>query len=510
LRANAVKESAMDLDARASTHPVLQSIANEAQAANAFDDISYEKGQSILRMLETWLGEAAFRDGIRHYLRQHAFSNTTTADLWRVLETTSGRPVSAVANDWIERGGFPVVTVTAATVGSQPALALQQTRFSLHMADAVTAPWPIPITAFELAPGAEPQTRLFDTVEGRLPWSGAAVKLNAGNTGFYRVHYDDTLAAALRDHLHLLPMDDRLNLLSDTWALVRANRVPVSRYLELAARIDADAHPVLVEQVISTFEYIDQLQRGRAGRHAFQIWACAALQPVMLRLVRTETPGESPLDAALRAKLIRLLGIFGDRPTLAWAHAQFAAFLQDPTAVSGNLAGPMLQLVGRHADAATHEQLRELARRSLTTAEKRRAYAGMQAATDPALVRATLDLTLSGEMPAAEANRNLERLAATCEQPELVLDYALQHFDALLARLGSFEAYGYLPGIMDAFSDEARAEQLLRLTAEKFPADAVTIAARTAEAIRDNARFKQSVLPEIDAWIRTQHTPSPE
>lgn len=262
--------------------------------------------------------------------------------------------------------------------------------------------------------------------------------------------------------------------------------------------------------VISTFDYIDKLQQGRPGRHAFQNWAGGVLQPVMLRLGRADRPGESPLDAALRAKLIRLLGIFGDRPTLAWARAQFIAFLQDPTAVSGNLAGTMLHLVGRHADAATHEQLRELARRSLTTAEKRRAYAGMQAATEPALVRATLALTLSGEMPAAEANRNLERLAATCEQPEIVLDYALQHFDALLARLGSFEAYGYLPGIMDAFSDETRAEQLLRLTTEKFPADALTIAARTAEAVRDNARFKHTVLPEIDAWIRTQLTSSPE
>lgn len=510
LRANAVKESAMDLDARASTHPVLQTIANEMQAANAFDDISYEKGQSILRMLETWLGEAAFRDGIRHYLRQHAFSNTTTADLWRALETTSGRPVSTVANDWIERGGFPVVTVTAATVGDQPSLALLQTRFSLHATDAATPPWPIPITALELAPGAQPQTQLFDTAGGRLSWSGAPVKLNAGNTGFYRVHYDDTLAAALRDHLHLLPLDDRLNLLSDTWALVRAHRVTAPHYLELATRIEADAHPVLVEQVIGTFEYIDKLQRGLPGRHAFQTWACAVLQPVMTRLGRTETPGESPLDVALRAKLIRLFGNFGDRPTLAWAHTQFDVFLQDPTAVSGNLAGPMLHLVGRHADAATHAQLHDLARRSLTTAEKRRAYAGMQAATDPDLVRTTLALTLSGAMPAAEANRNLGRLAATCEQPEIVLDYALRHFDVLLARLGSFEAYDYLPGIMDAFADEARAEQLLRLTAEKFPDDAVTIAARTAEAIRDNARFKQTVLPEIDAWIHARLTSEPE
>lgn len=500
----------MDLDARASTHPVLQPITNEAQAANAFDVISYEKGQSILRMLETWIGEAAFRDGIRHYLQQHAFGNTTTADLWRALETTSGRPVSAVANDWIERGGFPVVTVTADTGDGQPGLTLQQTRFSLHATDSATAPWPIPIAALELAPGARPQSVLLDTAEGRLPWSGATVKLNAGNTGFYRVHYDDTLAAALRDHLHLLPIDDRLNLLSDTWALARAKRVAISRHLELAARIDADAHPVLVEQVISTFEYIDKLQQGRAGRHAFQTWARRALQPVMTRLNRTEKPGESPLDAALRAKLIRLFGNFGDPSTLAWARAQFTAFLQDQSVVPGNLAGPMLHLVGRHADAATHAQLHDLARRSLTTAEKRRAYAGMQAATDPDLVRATLALTLSGAMPAAEANRNLERLAATCEQPEIVLDYALQHFDALLARLGSFEAYGYLPGIMDAFDDDDRAEQLLRLTAEKFPADAVPIAARTAEAIRDNARFKQSVLPEIDTWIRTQLTPSPE
>ena len=93
LRANAEKERAMALDARKTTHPIQQPIANESQASDAFDTISYLKGQSFLRMLENYLGPDTFRDGIRRYIDQHKYSNSTTADLWSALGEASGKPV---------------------------------------------------------------------------------------------------------------------------------------------------------------------------------------------------------------------------------------------------------------------------------------------------------------------------------------------------------------------------------------------------------------------------------
>src|SRR5216110_230973 len=110
-RVGIAKEQAMEGDARSTTHPIQQPIATEAEANSAFDDITYKKGQSFLRMLESFLGEDIFRDGIRQYIATHKYSNSTTADLWNALSEASKKPVGEIAAGWTEQPGFPVLKV---------------------------------------------------------------------------------------------------------------------------------------------------------------------------------------------------------------------------------------------------------------------------------------------------------------------------------------------------------------------------------------------------------------
>src|SRR5437879_10283638 len=108
----------MESDARSTTHSIQQPIANEAEASIAFDDIAYQKGQSFIRMLESFLGEDVFRDGIRRYIAAHKYSNSTTADLWNALAEASGKPVGEIAASWTEQPGFPVVKVKSGDNGN--------------------------------------------------------------------------------------------------------------------------------------------------------------------------------------------------------------------------------------------------------------------------------------------------------------------------------------------------------------------------------------------------------
>src|SRR5213593_4668081 len=110
-RIGIAKEAAMEGDARSTTHPIQQPIATEAEANSAFDDITYKKGQSFLRMLESFLGEDVFCDGIRRYIAAHKYSNATTADLWNALSEASNKSVGEIAAGWTKHPGFPVVTV---------------------------------------------------------------------------------------------------------------------------------------------------------------------------------------------------------------------------------------------------------------------------------------------------------------------------------------------------------------------------------------------------------------
>lgn len=512
LRSNATKESAMNLDARASTHPIQQVVRTAAEASTLFDAISYNKGQSILRMLEAYLGEAPFRDGIRLYMRRHAYSNTTTADLWAALSEASGKDVGAIAADWTERPGFPVIHASIIETEGLRQLHLRQARFTTGAPDETAAPWSIPVTY--AAPDAMdlPLTFLFTTREATLPLPAGAtsVKLNVGDTGFYRVQYDDALAEGLVTRITTLPVADQLNLLADTWALVRAGRVPATRYLELAAQLATSEEHALLEQILRSFGTIDGLQEGQPGRRAWQTWAVQTLHPLLNRYGWSARAGESPLDGSLRGTVIRLLGHFGDAEVIATAREKFSAYLNDPTALDPDLVRPVFRIIGRYADRATYDQLHQLARDAMSTVAKRRAYSAMQASVDPELIRETMALSLGDEMPAAEANSNLYRIAAESEHPDLVTAYTLENFDALLAQLGSYETADFLPGVMRSFTSDAAADLLMAFTAKRMPPEALAVAARTAEGIRDRAKLQREALPVIDAWIRAQLDAQPE
>ena len=136
------KDTAMQSDARSTIHPVQQPIATEAEADNAFDEITYRKGQSIIRMLESFLGEKVFRDGIRKYIAAHKYSNTTTADLWQALTEVSGKPVGEIAPGL--DGAARISACESEREGNT--IKLTQERFTVHFPDPPALQWQIPLT----------------------------------------------------------------------------------------------------------------------------------------------------------------------------------------------------------------------------------------------------------------------------------------------------------------------------------------------------------------------------
>jgi aminopeptidase N len=512
LRANNQKNAAMALDARRTTHPILQPIRNESQATDAFDAISYLKGQSFLRMLEAYLGADTFRAGIRRYIEDNALSNSTTANLWSALAAASGKPVPALAADWVERPGFPIVTVTTAGTGTDRRLVLAQTRFTYDNLPAAPLLWKIPLTLANTAALDAPAVCLLATAAGTapVPAGSGTVKANVGDAGYYRVLYDDPLAEALGHALPSLPLADQLNLLTDTDALVEAGRLSSPAYLELVEHLRGSHSEPVWSEIIGSLGGIDFLERGRPGRRAFQAWAVSQLAPQLARLGWEPVPGESPLDGTLRGELVGTLGFFGDHATIAECYRRFDAYRSNPTSLPGDLRGPVLAVVGRYATRPVYDQLHAMAKEALTTEDQRRAYAAMQSAVDPALAKATLELSLGDEMPASEAGRNAARVAASSEQTALAWDFACTHLTVLLAKFPFFGRNQYLPRVANSFTDAARADELLALVRAHLPAGALPEAEKAADLIRHNAAVKQRELPKIDAWVKTRLTPAPE
>ena len=223
----------------ATTHPIQQAVASEAEAGDAFDEITYDKGQAFIRMLESYLGETTFRDGIRIYMQRHQFGSTTTADLWQALAEASGKPVREFAAGWTEQPGFPVVKVRA--TGAKASLA--QERFTLNQKEAKPLQWQIPVLFGPALRPEEARLRVLESsaaIELAIP-ADTAWKANLGDAGYYRVQYDDELFARLVANAPQLAETDRLNLLNDTWALVQAERMTLESYLTLATRLANDS-----------------------------------------------------------------------------------------------------------------------------------------------------------------------------------------------------------------------------------------------------------------------------
>jgi aminopeptidase N len=509
IRANADKERAMELDARKTTHPIQRPIANESQASDAFDTISYLKGQSFLRMLEAYLGPETFRAGLRRYVDRHQYSNTTTADLWAALGDASGKPVTSFAAGWTEQPGFPLILISATGEGATRSLKLEQLHFTLNDPQPTPLTWKIPVTYAKLADLSAISSTLLETAASNIPWPAEAgpVKANLGDAGYYRVAYDEALGQALRRNIATLPIAEQLNLLSDSWALMESGRSSTAEWLDLAQPFRNAENPLVLAPILDRLNDIAHLQATQPGERAFKAWVIRFLQPELARLGWAPLPGESPLSANLRPAVILAAGLAGDETVVAECRRRFAVFLRDPSTLPGDLRGPVLTVIGHYADRATYDQLHALARAAKTTEEKRYFYAAMQAAADPALARETLSLSLGEEMSTTESTHNAAAVAAN-GQAALAWDFAREHREVLLKQMTSFGLNSYFPWIANAFTDARRADELEEFVQKNFPPDALAEAAKTADRIRHLAAIKKRELPVIDAWVKA-HSASP-
>lgn len=506
-RANGEKEAAMSLDARRGTHPIQQPVLTESAATDAFDEITYLKGQGFIRMLENYLGEADFRSGIRAYMAQHAYGSTTTADLWAALEKASGKPVSALAAGWTTQPGFPVVSVATRAAGDRLEIRLAQEHFTVNDPAPAALTWKVPISVAPLDRSASPQTALLEAPSDAISLHvspGAAVKINVGNTGFYRASYSAALAKAQAAAFATLPEDDRVNLISDAWAMVESGRGDVARYLELVSALGPEETSLAVWSLVTgNLGFLLDLERGTAGQPAFERWMMERLRVPFARLGWEAKPGEPTNDGVLRALLLTFLGLLNDPEVVVEARARFARFLDVPASLAADLRTPVCTIVGRHAGEATWEKLRDLARATESTEEKDRYYQAFQGVTDPALARRTLELALAEDRPFAQWFSIVPAVAQ--QHPAIAWDFARAHAAELIAKVPEGGAFAtrntYFGYIAAPFSDADRADELEAFVVKQVGSQAGSETAKVAEKIRFKAAFKAKQLPKVDAWI---------
>jgi aminopeptidase N len=501
LNGSGFKQAAMSEDARRTTHPIQQPIANETAAMAAFDSITYAKGAALIRMVENYLGEEAFRAGMRAYMKQHAYGSTTTADLWGALQAASGKPVAAIAAAYTEQGGVPLVVAQTTCAGDAQRITLRQERFTIH--DPAPAPqrWQVPVSRG--TPGGGPgETVLLDgTAEFAAGRCGDAVKLNRDDVGYYRVQYDAAMLAALTRSIDKLGPADRASLIGDTWALVEAGRAAPTAFFDLVERLIGDDNRAVTDQIIRPLTRIDHLQWGRPERAAFQAYGRAVLRPLFDRIGWDAAPSEPADHALLRGRLIGVLGGFGDDAIVTEAKRRFAAFVKDPASLSPELRGIVTNLAGRHADRATYDTLLALGRKTINTAERVRYYSAVASARDPALAAETLAIALTDELPTTLMGTLISQVASQGEHRDLAWNFVKANFEALAAKQGPSFQNNFPANLMTNFTDAAHAAELANFAPAHATPGGRIVAARSYERIMTDADFSAQQLPAVDEWV---------
>ena len=494
------KEAAMEGDARSTTHPIQQPIANEAEASSAFDDITYRKGMSFIRMLESFLGEEVFRDGIRKYMAAHKLSNSTTADLWNSLSEASGKPVVDIAAAWTQQPGFPVVKMTRSESGK---ITLTQERFTVHFEKPPSLEWKIPLT-YSVVGEAKPVSLLLTSKSIELPDIPAnrAVKLNVEGAGNYRAQYDDASWKLLLAELPKLGVPDRVNLLTDTWALVQANRAPLSLYLDLVEKLPTKTELAEREQIMHVFDFIDRLIAGQPQRERFQKYARSILRPSFDQLGWQPKGGEPPKTASLRASLVGALGNLNDPEIVAGCRERFQKFLSDPKSLAPDLRAPVFAVVGRYADETTWNKLHELGLKTTSIEEKQNYYDALEGALDPKLAGRTLEISLGDELPTSRAIYLVAKVGRQSEHPEVAWNFAKAHMKQLLAKTDALAANSYAPGLFTFFSETARIAELQAYAKSDLPPASAKDVAKAVDEVGFRAEFKSRLVTQLAGRIK--------
>ena len=501
-RIGIAKEAAMEGDARSTTHPIQQRVATEAEANSAFDDITYKKGQSFLRMLESFLGEDVFRDGIRQYIAAHKYSNTTTADLWNALSEASNKSVGEIAAGWTQQPGFPVVTVKREDDGK---VRITQERFTVNFKNAPPLLWQIPLTYSVV--GETPATLLMTdktTALENIP-ADRALKLNLNGAGNYRVEYDDRSWELLLKALPKLGVEDRVNLMSDAWALAQAGRAPASLYFGLVEKLPASTDLAEREQIINVLDFVNGLLVGSSERERFRRYARSLLRPTFATLGWEPKPDEPPNAGRLRASLIGALGDLNDPEVIAGCRERFEKYLAHPASLPPDLHAPVLAVVGRYGDEKTWNKLHELGLKTTSIEDQQNYYEALACATDPKLVKKTLAIALTDELPTSRAIFLVSRVVRDSGHPDIAWEFAKANMKALLAKVDAAGANRYAPSLFTFFSDGPRADELKNYAAKSLAPASAPEVAKIVDEIQFRAEFKKRFVTQLNEWVEKKN-----
>ncbi|KAL1959712.1 hypothetical protein VTO42DRAFT_1298 [Malbranchea cinnamomea] len=503
-------QQALSLDSLRSSHPIEVPVKRADEINQIFDAISYSKGSSVLRMISKYMGEDKFIQGVRNYIKKHAYGNTTTSDLWNALKAVTNQPIDQVMDVWTKKVGFPVVTVKEKP--DQGVINVQQNRF-LRTGDVKPEEdetiYPV-VLGLKTRDGVD-ETLMLDSRQRDVPLKSLDFfKLNADHSGLFRTCYSperlEKLGQAAKEGL--LTVEDRAGMIADAGTLAASGYQKTSGSLSLLKGFDNEPEFVVWNEILtrlgsirSTWIFEDDKVKD-------------ALKAFQLEIVKGKThelgwqfsEKDGHVLQQFKALMFGAAGSAGDQKVVDAAHDMFNRFSSgDLTAIHPNIRGSVFDVVLRKGGEKEYNVVLDRYRNAPTSSEKNTALRCLGSCQDPAMIQRTLDLALSEEVRSQDIYMVLAGLRLHAAGITARWEWLKNNWDAITKRLPP--AFSMLGSVIQICASSLSTEEQLK-DVESFFQDKDKkgfdrALEQTLDAIRAKVAWLKRDQADVEGWLKT-------
>ena len=495
-------QGTLNLDAQRITRTIRAKADTPDEINEMFDGISYGKAGAVLLMVENYVGKETFRQGVHKYLAAHLYSNATAEDFWSAQTEVSHKPVDKIMNSLVSQPGEPILTFGPVNGSS---VSVTQQRFFLNAKNKPEAAetWTIPI-CFK-APGSN-KCEVLSALQQNLAVPAAPLFFaNAEGKGYYRSSYPEDVYGKLVAHVETdLTPTERISLLGDSWALMRAGKTTVGSYLDLTTAVSHDMSPEVIGLVRANLNTIDtQIAGTSEERGQLSGWVRSHFSAEYKRLGSPQA-SDTPSRRELRAELLALVaGLGKDQDAIDDAKAIYARSVADPGSVESTLANEALVIAARNGDEALFNQLQKESTDAPNPQLRSDGLHALVLFRDPVLAKRALDYAVSGQVRNQDAAGFIASELRNRDTRDLAWQYIQDNWDKVAAQLTEFGG-AYIVGSTGAFCSTDRIAQVNDFFAAHKVAASARALARAKDQINDCIDLRAEQEDNLKTWLNKQ------
>ncbi len=507
-------QRALTLDSLKSTHAIHARVDSPAEIEGSFDAIAYEKGAAVLRMIESYVGAETFRKGVNAYLQAHAYGNATSEDFWAAIASTSGRPVDKILPTFVNQPGVPLIEVSLRCEDNNTITrgTFRQQRVTLEPGSNGGAPgslWQVPVCT-KIQGSASPDScsvldkeqQVIELAHGCPSW----VFIDAGAHGYYRTVYAPEMLRAIAPEIETaLSAPERLTLVEDEWALVRAGRHTAADYLTIASGFGREEASGVLALVTARLSFIDRYLTTDAARPELQSFVRSLFRgqfDVLGLEGRVSSRGDGDDRRQLRAVVTSALGTTGaDGAVIATARAVVDRALSGGAPLDPTAASALIEVAAEHGDQKLYDALAAAAERATSPEDHYRYLYALPSFRDPALIERALQEALSSRMRTQDTPHYLAQLFGNPAARERAWAFVKEHWPELELKVQVAFSDVSLVRALGAFCDVRTREDIRTFfAAHPLPAAARALQ-ETLERIDNCVELKNTQTSVVADWL---------